>query len=150
MDDARKLQDFILNKYHPETYAYYGADAKQLAWNEVHWKATKAVAGDLKRALLMADDLNGSIKLSFNEKNQRGFEIQKAQGPGDGTVPAESGSAPTPYVVQIFRHEGKSKGHESYDHQGSYEAKLAQSVTLYSIVKIVSSSSWLKQKLPKT
>jgi hypothetical protein len=150
MDDARKLQDFISDKYHPNTYAYYGADAKQLAWNEVHWKATKASAGDLKRALLMADDLNGSIKLSFDEKNQHGFEIQKAQGPGDGTVPAESGSAPTPYVVQIFRHEGKRKGHESYDHQGSYGAKLAQSVTLYSIVKIVSSSSWLKQKLPKT
>ena len=117
----------------------------------MHWKSNKAINGDLKYALLTTDDLNGSIQLSLDDgKSRRIFEIQKAQGPGDGTVPAESGSAPTPYVVQIFRHEGKNKDHESYDHQNSYQAKIAQAVTLYSIVKIVSESDWLKQNLPKT
>ncbi|WP_449405762.1 lipase family alpha/beta hydrolase [Massilia phosphatilytica] len=149
MDEARRLQNLIEDKYHPNTYAYYGADPKQLAWNEVHWKTAQAFDGEIKVALLMDDDFNGTVQLSVKEKNQHSFEIQKAQGLGDGTVPAESGSAPTPHVIQIFRHEGKGKGHESYDHQGSYKSKIAQSVTLYSIVKIMAGSSWLKQNLPE-
>jgi hypothetical protein len=147
MGDARTLQEFIEGKYHSNTYAYYGADLKQLAWNEIHWRSNKDINDDLKCALLTNDDLNGSVQLSVDGNSQYTFEIQKAQGPGDGTVPAESGSAPTPYVVQIFRHEGKKKGHESYDHQDSYKAKIAQAVTLYSIVKIVADSSWLRQNL---
>ena len=147
MRAAQDLQNMIDDKYHSNTYAYYGADPKQLAWNEVRWKSDKLVDGDFKTALLVDDDLNGTVQLSFKEKNKYSLEIYKAQGPGDGTVPAESGSAPTPYVVQIFRHEGKEKGHESYDHQDSYKAKLAQAVTLYSIIKIVADSDWLKQHL---
>jgi pimeloyl-ACP methyl ester carboxylesterase len=150
MRAARDLQNLIEEKYHSNTYAYYGADPKQLAWNEVHWKSDKTIDGDMKAATLEDDDLNGTVQLSFEEKRKYRVEIQKALGPGDGTVPAESGSAPTPHVMQIFRHEGKRKGHESYDHQSSYQAKIAQAVTLYSIVKIVIDSSWLKQNLPKT
>lgn len=150
MDAARKLHDWIENKYHMNTYAYYGADPKQLSWNEVHWKAEKSVDGDIKSALLADDDFNGTVSLSFKEKSKFRFEIQKGLGPGDGTVPAESGAAPTPHAVQIFRHEGRAKGHESYDHQNSYKAKIAQAVTLYSIIKIAADSSWLKQNLSKS
>jgi pimeloyl-ACP methyl ester carboxylesterase len=150
MDAASKLHNLIEEKYHATTYAYYGADPNQKAWNEVNWRCDKNIGGDLKAASLTDDDLNGLVRLSFNEKNIHGFEIQKAQGPGDGTVPAESGSAPTPHTVQIFRHEGKPKGHESYDHQDSYKAKIAQAVTLYSIVKIVVESAWFKGNLSKS
>lgn len=149
MRAAQDLQNMIEDKYHSNTYAYYGADPKQLSWNEVSWKSDKIVDGDFKAALVADDDLNGTVQLSFNEKSKYSLKIQKAQGPGDGTVPAESGSAPTPHVVQIFRHEGKGKGHESYDHQDSYKAKLAQAVTLYSIIKIVAESNWLKKNLCK-
>ena len=140
----------IEDKYHSNTYAYYAADPKRLSWNEVNWRSEKIIDGDFKAALIADDDLNGTVQLSFKETNKHGLKIQKAQGPGDGTVPAESGSAPTPHVVQIFRHEGKEKGHESYDHQDSYKAELAQAVTLYSIIKIVAESNWLKQNLSKT
>jgi pimeloyl-ACP methyl ester carboxylesterase len=182
MDVALSLHKIIDEKYHPNTYAYYAADPKQLAWNEVHWRSDKAVIGNIKIAKMREDDLNGSVQLSCDEIGithsslQKGgheksttdntqisdtveingkltpparkkyrFEIQKAKGPGDGTVPEESGAAPTPHVVQIFRHEGKEKGHESYDHQNSYNAKIAQAATLYSIVKIVAESAWLKE-----
>jgi hypothetical protein len=194
MERARELHNLINDKYHKNTYAYYAADPKQLAWNEVHWKSDKSLGGDLKAALLSDDDFNGMVTLSFEEKSNSlppsqmdrsqnadkmpnvtapvlasntveinghlsrspkkqskyRFQIQKAQGPGDGTVPEESGAAPTPHVVQIFRHEGKGKGHESYDHQNSYNAKIAQASTLYSIVKIVAESDWLQQNLSKT
>jgi pimeloyl-ACP methyl ester carboxylesterase len=147
---AEELHDLINDKYHANTYAYYAADPKQLAWNEVHWKSDDSVGGDLKAALLSDDDCNGTVTLSFKDKSKYRFQIQKAKGPGDGTVPEESGAAPTPHVVQIFRHEGKEKGHESYDHQNSYNAKIAQASTLYSIVKIVAESDWLQQNLAKT
>lgn len=190
MDVANELHDLIQDKYHANTYAYYAADPKQQAWNEVHWKSDEAIGGDIKAALLSDDDSNGTVKLtvvetgsdklrvqphqepihstpdsfiepnvvqvngrlnrSFEEKSKYRFQIQKAKGPGDGTVPEESGSAPTPHVVQIFRHEGKDKGHESYDHQNSYNAKIAQAATLYSIVKIVAESDWLQQNLSRT
>lgn len=150
MDAAQQLHDLIEEKYHSNTYAYYGADRKRLSWNEVNWKSSNLAEGDLKYASLADDDFNGTVHLSFKEKRKYPFVLEEAKGPGDGTVPAESGSAPTPYVVQIFRHEGEAKGHESYDHQNSYKAKLAQAVTLYSIAKIVAGSSWLKQNLSKT
>lgn len=195
MSLAKKLHDAINDKYHNNTYAYYAADPKQLAWSEVHWKSDKAIEIDLRAARLSDDDLNGTVTLSLEEssvdhsqvkktpaqgadssaagfpsspaeanvvqingkldrpmgkKSNYRFQIQKAKGPGDGTVPEESGAAPTPHVVQIFRHEGKDKGHESYDHQNSYNAKIAQASTLYSIVKIVAESDWLQQNLSKT
>jgi len=189
MQFAKALHDLINDNYHSNTYAYYAADPKQLAWNEVQWKSEKPVSGDVRAAILSDDNFNGTVNLGFGGNNEdhsqtqinqsaseashqeaesanvvkvRGkaspavkevkyrFDIGKAQGPGDGTVPEESGSAPTPHIVQIFRHEGKQKGHESYDHQNSYKAKIAQAATLYSIVKIVAESDWLQQNLSKT
>jgi pimeloyl-ACP methyl ester carboxylesterase len=94
--------------------------------------------------------INGQVNPPTAKKSKYRFKIQKAKGPGDGTVPEESGAAPTPHAIQIFRHEGKEKGHESYDHQNSYNAKIAQASTLYSIVKIVAESDWLQQNLSKT
>jgi pimeloyl-ACP methyl ester carboxylesterase len=149
MKDAKKLHEFIEDKYHPNTYAFYAADAKWPSWNEVHWKSDKSIRGDIKTAPLENDDHNGAVQLSIDECTHH-FEIQKPQGFGDGTVPAESGEAPTPHVVQIFCHEGEAKGHHSYDHQKAYQSELAQAVTLYSIVKIVSGSDWLQQNLDKT
>ena len=72
------------------------------------------------------------------------FILQSGTGPGDGTVPAESGRSPQPYVVQLFKHEGKLKSHESYDHQFSFNAKVAQATTFYSIIRIVNTSEILK------
>jgi pimeloyl-ACP methyl ester carboxylesterase len=149
MEIAQLLHTLIENKYHPNTYAYYAADAQQPSWNEVHWKGDKSVNGDIKAAPLAHDDHNGAVNLSIDGNKHR-FKIDKPQGPGDGTVPAESGEAPTPHVAQIFRHEGKAKGHDSYEHQYSYNSDVAQAATLYSIVKIVAGSDWLQQNLDKT
>ncbi len=143
---AQKLHKAIDEKYHPNTYASYAADAKRLAWNEVVWKARHAVSGDVKSAATVEDNLNGTIKVKVGG-HEILFDIDAQAGPGDETVPAESAEAPTPHVVQIFRHEGKAKGHHSYDHQKSYESSLVQAVTVYSIVKIVANSAWLKENI---
>ena len=150
MREARALHKFIEDSYHPNTYAYYAADPQQLAWNEVNWKCSRMVPGDPVKAQLEADDLNGMLELRFDQHHRQFFYLQRGTGPGDGTVPAESGGAPKPHVVQLFKHEGKLKSHESYDHQFSYNAKIAQAVTFYSIIRIVSTSAILKTLLDET
>lgn len=148
LDKAKELHDLIEDKYHPVTYAYYAADAQQRSWNEVHWKCSKSLTGEYLSAETVHDDLNGEVKIKLGAQTHA-FTIQGPQGPGDGTVPEESGAAPTPHVVQIFRHEGQAKGHTSYEHQHSYGADVTQAVTLYSILRIVADSDWIKANLHK-
>lgn len=118
---------------------------------EVHRRAPSGGSGDASvQMAINTVEVRGKPEVALATRNRHRFSIHKAAGPGDGTVPEESGAAPTPHVVQIFRHEGKNRGHESYDHQNSYKAKLAQTVTLYSVVKIVSESDWIQQNLSKS
>ncbi len=140
---AKNFHNRIQEKYHSVTYAYYAADAEQRSWNEVEWKCTKNFFGEIVDADLIDDDLNGDVSLKIGDGRYH-FEIQPGDGPGDGTVPAESGEAPTPYLVQIFKHQGKAQGHVSYDHQYSYNNQMTQAVTLYSIARMAVESNWLK------
>jgi hypothetical protein len=144
MEAALRLHQQIEDRYHANTYAYYAADPQRPAWNEINWKCGPLVPGDPAKARMEIDDLNGMLELRFGEHHLHHFTLQNGTGPGDGTVPAESGAAPKPHVVQIFKHEGKLKSHDSYDHQFSYNAKIAQAVTFYSIIRIVNSSAKLK------
>ena len=150
MTVAMELHQIIANRYHRTTYAYYAADPEKPSWNEVLWKGTRAVPGKPDSAVLEFDDLNGTVALTFSDRHRVSFSIQDATGPGDGTVPAESGSAPKSHAIQIFKHEGKSKMHDSYDHQFSYNASISQAVTLYSIVSMVVASPYVKSLLEKT
>lgn len=146
MDQARELHDVIEDKYHPVTYASYADDRDRSSWNEVRWHSIRAVDGDCRNAALVDDDLNGSVKIRMGDVEHE-FAIMGQAGAGDGTVPAESGSAPTSHVTQIFRHQGLAGGHISYDHQGSYKADVVQAVTLYSIARMAADSDWLKANL---
>jgi hypothetical protein len=147
MEVAMLLHQQIEDSYHSNTYAYYAADPQQPAWNEINWKCTRMVPGDPIKAQLDTDDLNGRLTLRFDEYHSHNqfFSLQSGTGPGDGTVPAESGGAPKRHVVQLFKHQGKLKSHESYDHQFSYNAKITQAVTFYSIIRIVSTPAILKK-----
>jgi hypothetical protein len=148
MNKAKEFHTLIEDKYHPNTYAHYAADAGRPSWNEVHWKCRKHIASEYTAADLLDDDLNGEVKIRVGESDYT-FEIQRQTSPGDGTVPEESGSAPTPHVVQIFRHEGTASGHKSYDHQTSYKTDVVQAATLYAITRMVADSDWLKANLHK-
>ncbi|MDR1889812.1 MAG: alpha/beta hydrolase [Zoogloeaceae bacterium] len=92
----------------------------------------------------ISDDLLGKVTLQLEDKNDAAyhyysatFKIDKPREPGDGTVPACSGAAPTKYCRQIFRHEGTAKGQPSYAHVPSYNSPIAQDVTVYSVIRIV-------------
>jgi len=57
------------------------------------------------------------------------FTHSVQDGPGDGTVPQQSGMGPGQGVKQLFRTRG-------YDHQGSYANELMLALTLQLIAKI--------------
>jgi pimeloyl-ACP methyl ester carboxylesterase len=138
---ARDFHTEIKGQYHGNCHAYYAADPAQAAWGEVRWVAGKRHA-DFVTGELIDDDLNGAVKVKFGEEVCK-LEISGQDLPGDGTVPELSGQAPKPFVKQIFRHEGKQKGHTSYDHQGSYSNDFTAGLTLYSIVKLTLESGIL-------
>jgi hypothetical protein len=138
---VRQFHESLKGQYHNNCYAYYAADAKQPAWGEVCWKASVPVA-DYSGGELVDDDQNGTVKVRFGDQLCR-LEIEGQNLPGDGTVPEFSGQAPKPFVKQIFRHEGKAKGHVSYDHQGSYGNDFTAGLTLYSIAKLTLASGIL-------
>ncbi len=138
---ARDFHTEIKGQYHNNCHAYYAADPAQAAWGEVRWvsgtKYNNFVTGEL-----VDDDLNGVVKVKFGDDVCK-LEISGQDLPGDGTVPELSGQAPKAFVKQIFRHEGKQKGHTSYDHQGSYSNDFTAGLTLYSIVKLTLESGIL-------
>jgi len=138
---ARDFHTEIKGQYHGNCHAYYAADPAQAAWGEVRWVAGKRHA-DFVTGELIDDDLNGAVKVKFGDEVCK-LEISGQDLPGDGTVPELSGQAPKPFVKQIFRHEGKQKGHTSYDHQGSYSNDFTAGLTLYSIVKLTLESGIL-------
>ncbi|QDD62711.1 alpha/beta hydrolase [Herbaspirillum seropedicae] len=145
LEAARKLHSIIKDQYHRNSYAYYASDPERLTWNEVQWKCQMPVPSNPQDALLANDDLNGSVELLFKENKRSRFLIQVGRGKGDGTVPAESAESARKHVVQIFKHGGSASGHDSYDHQYSYNSPTTQAVTLYAIVKMVSESNLVRR-----
>ncbi|KQZ26026.1 triacylglycerol lipase [Duganella sp. Root1480D1] len=139
---ARTFHDKVKGQYHGNTHAYYAADQAQPAWGEVRWSAGTSCP-NFSNGVLLDDDLNGTVKVQFGEGLCK-LEIAGQDLPGDGTVPELSGQAPKNFVAQIFRHEGKKKGHASYDHQGSYSNDFTAGLTLYSIVKLTLKAGILK------
>jgi len=141
LEVVRKFHESLKGQYHSNCFAYYAADPKQPAWGEVCWKASLPIA-DYSRGELIEDDQNGAVKVKFGDEICT-LEIEGQNLAGDGTVPEFSGQAPKPYVKQIFRHEGKAKGHVSYDHQGSYGNDFTAGLTLYAIAKLTLASGIL-------
>lgn len=143
------------NYYHPNTYAYYGADRQQLSFGSICWQAKDAMldapsAQDFKRARLIRSlsgqrsvcidpvslrpaalpDVAKGIDMRLVHGQVLDFRIAPQDAPGDGTVPIASGLAPTPHVKKIAKLTG-------FDHQGSYNDDGARDFVLHAICKIV-------------
>jgi pimeloyl-ACP methyl ester carboxylesterase len=148
-----KVQDFhkeILKKYPKPAYVTYGDDAGQKTWSTVHWKGDELF--DYIALDAISDNQNGKISVGSKD-GPIPLEFGKALEPGDGTVPAVSGAAPSDFgVTAMFRQgdqgtgnyvktntKGKAKG---YEHQDSYNDVRAQWATLYSIIKIAKDANW--------
>lgn len=139
---AEKFHTKLLDTYyHPNTYAYYGADEEKRSFGKFRWVTDEQRAlTDPVKSLLPA----GKPMVALQTENRfihmpeiyklPVWEILFTPGDqdtsGDGTVSQQSGDGPRGKVRRIFRTTG-------YDHQGSYANKHMLSLTHHLICKIV-------------
>ncbi len=148
IEDVEQFHRDFARKYHPETYAHYGADTSEdrHGWEKVHWKGDPDL---LKNSHDFFDDGNGAYRFAWGAGTM-GVALQLEPGrgsAGDGTVAAPSGAAPGRAGVKAsFRHGSQGKGAKNqdkgYEHQDSYLDPRAQWAALYSIVKIAQLADW--------
>ncbi|CNI13249.1 Lecithin:cholesterol acyltransferase [Yersinia massiliensis] len=144
------VQDFIqdLNtKYHPNTWAFYGASKDNPSDENLTWRKKRtfetspqlpvqAVAG------IVRTPTNRVIRESEWQPDNNGlvseFELVSSGSPGDGTVPTRSGGITSPIIRSLLATD--------VDHEGAYAVgnidmgnnlSIAMKFTLRAIVKMV-------------
>lgn len=135
IDQAERFHTTVLGDYyHPNSYAFYGGDASHPSFTSCKWQAAKGSAA-LAPAILASgtvvsrNDEEGGRTVTFSNGATIYFKHSIQDGPGDGTVPQQSGIGPANGVRQIFRTSG-------YDHQGSYTDASMLALTLQLIARI--------------
>jgi pimeloyl-ACP methyl ester carboxylesterase len=159
LQSAENFHATLQNSYHPQTYAFYGADPGHESWGKIQWNigteryvmrgpmSVFDTDAELKTLALNGkpgdDDGAGTIETTANASwmgdiHER-FEIQPAGSNGDGTVPHESGLAPgkTGGAIEQFSLTG-------FDHQGAYMTEVhdVMAVSKYAIAKIAQKADW--------
>ncbi|WP_229483474.1 esterase/lipase family protein [Massilia horti] len=124
--------------YHPNTYAFYGDDSRQLSFGQVRWVGRKESSAHV--VFTPANVASATPMVTYGEEGARLvlvehdtvvlFKPEPADTRGDGTVPHQSGAGPADKVRRLFETRG-------YDHQGSYNNDDMLALTLRLIVKIV-------------
>lgn len=144
----RKVEAFhreMSRKYHPATYAHYGADDAEAmhSWRDVVWQGA---IGALSEGL--ADNGRGGY---YSRQCRRAIALLSVPGSGDGTVCDRSGAAPGEAgVVASFRQGATGHGQfnhslPGYRHQESYNDRnggRTQWATLYGVAKAARNADW--------
>ncbi|MGF6275279.1 pimeloyl-ACP methyl ester carboxylesterase [Massilia sp. UYP11] len=148
IDEAKRFHNQIVETYHDQSYAHYGADAKGLAWHKVIWKIEGDVVSDDVTSLEIAsDDEKGGLDLRNSSASSKKTEkkillkthLQPPAEPGDQTVPT--------YSADAQLRSGKFKGvfrQTGYEHQASYSNESVIAATIYCLYRIISTMRWSK------
>lgn len=136
---VRPFHRAIANRYHPNTYAFYGDDTAHKTWGEVTWGRRYAAPrfgpraiDDLAEGTVMHDTGRGTISvLTRSAGNQLHvvFDLNGSDESGDGTVPRRSGAAPREKAKVCLAYRG-------IEHEAAYKVLPLQLFTVWSIVKI--------------
>ena len=142
MNDVKLFNSAIANKYHPNTYAFFGIENEgepikisALTYQNAHWQAeiTKSHQapptdhiGDLRR--LNLKELTGSRTVKNGAVNEK-YTLLPADGNGDGTVPQRSGEIPMDYLT--------ARMHFTVEHEPAYQQEASQDFTLRAIVDMM-------------
>lgn len=123
--------------YHPNSYAFYGADRTFKAYGQIRWVAreestgsTVLTAGNIRSGRLVLSAENGARDVDIETNLRLRFALWPQDSHGDETVPVQSASAPAQYIRQIFAPEG-------FRHQESFQHESMLLLTRHLIVKIV-------------
>lgn len=146
-DDVEVFHRQITRKYHPNTHAFYSADASKRAYGNVIWRGGNKVGESLLSGSRPSYPMAGRA-LNPNEVGssrtiaaplggtgwktgvQQRYTLSDPEEPGDGTVPLRSGVAPRQHVISML---SVNVGHEP----AYKESERARLFTVRAIVKIM-------------
>jgi pimeloyl-ACP methyl ester carboxylesterase len=138
LDDAERFHvEELGSYYHPNTYAFYGADPARRTFSRVSWIADDKPASG-RVALNAAAIARGKPKVRVPDGG-RGVDVDGClltflpdaqDAPGDGTVPEASGLCTGGALRRLFATRG-------YGHQNSYDPDYMVLLTQHLVVKIV-------------
>ena len=158
---AQDFHDQLSGKYHPMTYVFYGADAKQPSFEHVNWRMKPGRAPDSNRppdigqVLDMSpqqvrmdgttpeyvggqhevqtyDSPDGLITVEY-ESSYWELHCEMHDGVGDGTVPDSSGRSPKERGGANVKQQFRLNG---FAHEPAFKNGTAQRATVYAITKI--------------
>ena len=122
--------------YHPNTYAFYGADPDQMSFGAVRWVARDPGKGAVFTESNLRDAVGtgyapaGGRRVRVEGRTDLHFVPARQDVAGDGTVPRQSGAAPQGKAKQVFEIRG-------FDHQGAFNHQAVLRLTHHLIVKMV-------------
>lgn len=137
LDQAERFHREALGSYyHPNTYAFYGADREHMSFGSVYWVARDPGNGavfteaNLRDATLLGYRESVGRKVKVEGKTVLDFQPASQDAKGDGTVPSQSGAGPQGKVRQLFEIQG-------LDHQNAFNEGAVQLLTQHLVVKLV-------------
>jgi hypothetical protein len=141
VDSAEHFHREVLGTYyHPNTYAFYGADPARMSFGAVRWVARDPGNGavfteaNIRGAVRRGYGPNGGRRVRVEDRAELQFVPARQDTAGDGTVPHQSGAGPRGKVGQLFDIHG-------FDHQGTFNSDAVLLLTHHLVAKLV-------QKLP--
>jgi hypothetical protein len=137
IEKAERFHREVLDTYyHPNTYAFYGADPEQKSFGAVRWVARDPGKGavfteaNLRDAARSGYGPSGGRRVRVEGRTDLHFVPARQDVAGDGTVPHQSGAGPRDKVRQLFEIRG-------FDHQGAFNDEATLLLTHHLIVKMV-------------
>jgi hypothetical protein len=139
---AERFHTKVLDTYyHPNTYAYYGADEEKRSFGVFRWVTEEQhalteplnkilPAGRGGEAVFNGDRYIFMPDVFKSPVHSLHFAPGEQDASGDGTVSQQSGEGPRGKVRRVFRTSG-------FDHQGSYANEDMLKLTHHLICKIV-------------
>jgi hypothetical protein len=132
----------IANKYHPNTYAFFGLEeddnnikTESLTYQIAHWQGSVMVSKKKASANHIGDKNRLNLKelveirtLQNGDINEK-YTLLPADGNGDGTVSQQSGEIPIDYL--------KARMCLPVGHEPAYKNKISREFTLRAIVDIM-------------
>jgi pimeloyl-ACP methyl ester carboxylesterase len=133
--NAMRFADAIQDTFHDCTYAHYGSDPAQQAWNEVVWRVVEGDSTAAGNPLMWtpiegekADNAAGTLRVKGVNGVALQLRLQQPDTAADGTVPVQRSADKVQARIKFVQ--------TGYDHQGSYKNSGAIASTLYGIVRI--------------
>jgi hypothetical protein len=122
--------------YHPNTYAFYGADPDHRSFGSVRWMTRDSGAGavfteaNVREAKTFNYGEAWTRRVQIEGKTILSFSPAPQDSAGDGTVPRQSGVGPQGRIRRLFELRG-------FDHQNAFKDESVLMLTQHLVVKMV-------------